>query len=167
VAGEDLEAVGEGRERAVKALVEEMSEAVGFAFTEKVRAAKRTYEEEVAGEEGERLGGAAGEVEEEEGEVLRSVAGGVESLDSGFAYCDCVAIVEFAVGHGGLIELVGVVSAEGELGSSGGCESGRTGGEVGVDVGLEDVADREGIVGSILEVAVDVADGIDDDSFAI
>src|ERR1700694_1126258 len=41
---------------------------------------------------------------------------------------------------------------------------GGTGGEVGVDVGLEDVRDGESVGAGVFEIGLDVADGIDDDS---
>src|ERR1700687_3001867 len=43
-------------------------------------------------------------------------------------------------------------------------ERGGTGGEVGVDVGLEDMRDGEGVGAGVFEIGLDVADGVDDDS---
>src|ERR1700694_1404614 len=43
---------------------------------------------------------------------------------------------------------------------------GGTGGEVGVDVGLEDMRDGEGVGAGVFEIGLDVADGVDDDSLS-
>ena len=102
------------------------------------------------------------EVVDEEAEVLGGVAWCVQGLDADAAQGEAVLVLQFLVREGGLEGLALVVGGDGQRCAAALGEFLGPGGEVGVDVGLQDMGDAHALLVSVVEVDVDVAARIDD-----
>jgi hypothetical protein len=107
------------------------------------------------------------QIEEQKRQVLRRVAGRVQCLQPHSAKLQDVAVAQRPVRHRIAVQLALVISAQGKLRSSGLRQRRRTSGEVGMDVGLQNIAEAEVILRGVCCVAVDVADRIDRDGLAL
>src|SRR5258708_4865236 len=133
-------------------------------LTQQIGTAQRSKEQEVPGKQSSWLGGAARSVEQNEGEVLGSVTRRMQRLDAYTADFDTVAILQSAMRHGIAVVFAFVVGAQRKLRTGRLCECSRAGREVRMDVGFENMRDLQALLGGVCDVAIDVADGIDDGS---
>ena len=149
-----LDEVGQRRQLRRDAVVELAGQRALDVVADQVGAAERSHEEEVAREQHLRHLGRARQVVDEERQVLGRVAGRVQRLDAGLAHRDRVALAHRRVRERGLVELAFVVRGDVDVGAGGLGQRLRAGGEIGVDVRLEDADDAE--VPGVGEVEVDV-----------
>ena len=162
-----LDEVGERRQLGRDAVVELAGQRALDVVADQVGAAERTDEEEVARQQHLRHLGRARQVVDEKGQVLGRVAGRVQRLDAGLAQRERVAFVHRRVRERGLVELALVVRGDVDVGAGGLGQRLGAGGEIGVDVRLEDADDPKVSGMGEVEVDVDVATRIDDDHLAL
>ena len=150
--------IGELHELVRDAVVEHVGEFVGrhADARQEIGPAHVADEERVAGEHGERLGAALGQVVDEDRDALRRVAGRLHDLELHVAKLDRVAVLHFLAGEFRLRPPSEVDRRPGLV-----TQLDVAGDEVGVEVREEDVLDRVSAGLGVGQVVVDVALRID------
>jgi hypothetical protein len=162
----DLEPIRQSRQPGAHAVEHAPCESDLRLFAQEIGATEGSDEEKVAGQHGDRSRHATGSVEDQEGEVLRGVSGSVERLDLHLAEGDRVSLLEGGVVERHLVQFTLVVGGQQKFGADPARQFLGSRGEVGVDVGLQDMGDGESRVPGPVEVDIDVAARIHDGHLA-
>src|SRR5207237_2835263 len=150
VRGPDLDVVGEGEQLSVQRVVEHRRHRLRrvAARAGQIGAADVADEERVAGEDARR----AAALDDEPGDRLRRVAGRLER-----AQLDVAEGEDVAVANGAVREGRAGARAEDDLRAAARGKLAVAAGEVGVQMRLDDVADRHALGTRLVEVELDVS----------